>query len=160
MKRLAPLVVLLAAVVSLTASAWAYVVPDPALRLDRKTLEATRYTGWLPVSSVTRMVYQGTFVDGNGSVTEVDMKCWTSDSQATAAGDGFPVTVELATAATGKAAHLQWIPYWTFSVNTNTKFEFIVVHPLGLYLNCGFLAGAGTPGSTDKLSVVVRGEER
>jgi hypothetical protein len=145
---------------SASVTALAYETPDPNQRIVNQSLEATRYTGWIPVSTVARMVYQGVWVDGNGSVTEIDMKCWTSDTTRTSNGDGFPVSIEFAAdEATGKALHKQYQPYWEFAAG-NTKFEFVVVHPLGLYMNCGFLAGAGSPGSTDKLTVNVRGEER
>lgn len=124
--------------------------------VDDLALTSTRYTGWINVSQMAKIVFEISLTDANSSVAAVQMKCWGESDASTANGSGYRAQAISVAAGTANSYDAVWDKGTLEGAPGTSEWSWIfdnLTHP---YVNCSLEATSGAA-AADKISVVARG---
>lgn len=125
---------------------------------------ASRWTGWINVSTQRNLVLDVDFVDANASAASLDVRCETSRDSVTAADAGRDLPVLFATSTTTPAgvsritqSTYSWVATDTTTTNPGTSsFVLYIENIPAPFIECLFTCGAGGA-AADNVTVFARG---
>ncbi len=121
------------------------------------SLEAPRFTGFIPVHNATKLIFEVLWDDVTGNVTKIEALCWTArDTMSFGSGNGYKLTQPVSTSLTGETVYKQKKFSFEFA-DGDTAFELEVDLHGAKLIACGFYAGDGISSTGDKLTVWARG---
>lgn len=120
---------------------------------------ASRWTGWIPVSTKRNIVFDVDFVDANSDETSLDVRCETSRVSSTVADAGRDLPVITATATTGinsmTLSTWRWVATGGGAPGTSSFVLYIENIPAP-FIECLFIC-QGAAAAADNVTVFARG---
>lgn len=120
---------------------------------------ASRWTGWIKVSTQGRVTFDVDLVDANSDETSLDMRCETSTVTSTVADAGRDLPVIVATAATGVStmtvATWSWVATGGGAPGTS-KYTITIENIPAPVMECLFTC-QGAAAAADNFTVFARG---
>lgn len=120
---------------------------------------ATRWTGWIAVSTKRNIVFDVDFVDADSSAASLDVRCETSRVNTTVADAGRDLPVITATASTGISSITVSTWRWVSTAGTapgSSSYTLFIENIPAPFIECLFTCGAGGA-AADNFTVFARG---